>query len=74
MKGTLISVDFVKDSSGNYRFVEMNTDTVTSDNFIENHLDWTELIDWFTSTIDLESSVDTVGVIFKEELLKVVKI
>ncbi len=68
MKGTLISVDFVKDSSGNYRFVEMNTDTVTSDNFIENHLDWTELIDWFTSTIDLESSVDTVGVIFKEEL------
>jgi len=68
MKGTLISVDFVKDSDGNYRFVEMNTDTAASNNFINTHLDWSELIAWFTSTPELESSVDTVGVVFKEEI------
>ena len=72
MRATLISVDFVKDSVGNYRFVEMNTDTSATDNFINNKLDWSELITfikrgvWANDTI--ENHIDTVVVIFKEEI------
>ena len=43
MKGTLISTDFVKDESGNYKFLEINTDTGLSDTFVNNYLDLSEL-------------------------------
>lgn len=55
MKGTLISTDFVKDSSGGYKFLEINTDAGMSKTFIENYLDLSPLhtiIDEHTTTID----------------------
>jgi hypothetical protein len=55
MKGTLISTDFVKDSSGGYKFLEINTDAGMSKDFIENYLDLSPLhtiIDEHTTTID----------------------
>lgn len=44
MRGTLISTDFIKDSSGNYKFLEMNTDAGIHDEFISNHLDLSSLL------------------------------
>lgn len=55
MKGTLISTDFVKDSSGGYKFLEINTDAGITKDFIENYLDLSPLhtiIDEHTTTID----------------------
>lgn len=55
MRGTLISTDFVKDSSGGYKFLEINTDAGISKKFIENYLDLSPLhtiIDEHTTTID----------------------
>lgn len=55
MRGTLISTDFVKDSSGAYKFLEINTDAGISKKFIENYLDLSPLhtiIDEHTTTID----------------------
>lgn len=62
MKGTLISSDFVKDSSGNYRFIEMNTDTGFTSNFIDNYLDLDPFINFISSSTP---QVTTVEVVYK---------
>jgi len=42
MKGTLFSADFIKDNEGNYRLLELNTDTgITSASL--SQIDYTEL-------------------------------
>jgi hypothetical protein len=63
MKGTLFSVDFVEESNGNPRFLEMNTDTVVYDSFLNNECDWSDFI-----TLISGSNIDTVSVIYKPEL------
>ena len=42
MKGTLFSADFVKDSNGNLRLLELNTDT----GIVENELSNLDLVDF----------------------------
>ena len=63
MKGTLFSVDFVEESNGNPRFLEMNTDTVVYQEFLDNECDWSSFI-----TLLQSESIDTVNVIYKPEL------
>lgn len=43
MKGTLFSADFIEDSSGNLRLMELNTDTGVSTNGLD-YIDFTEFI------------------------------
>lgn len=62
MKGTLISTDFVKDSSGNYKFLEINTDAGTSKEFIDNYLD---LSDLHTLINEHTTTIDTFEVVYK---------
>jgi len=62
MKGTLISTDFVKDTSGNYKFLEINTDTGLSDTFVNNHLDLSEL---HTLIDEHSTTITTFEVIYK---------
>lgn len=60
MKGTLFSADFVKDTSGNLRLLELNTDT----GFISasySNLDFTELINIISN-----QNIDTIDIIYKE--------
>ena len=63
MKGTLISFDFVKDSNGDLKFLEMNTDTTISQPDLDNHISWTSLIDVMSS-----SNSTTLDVIYKPEI------
>lgn len=63
MKGTLISSDFVKDSLGNYRFIEINTDTKPTIDFLQNHSDFSELINLLST-----SNIDTVEIVYKDKL------
>jgi hypothetical protein len=49
MKGTLFSADFVKDTTGNLRLLELNTDTSIGSGSISN-LDFTELISTLSSS------------------------
>lgn len=44
MKGTFFSTDFVKDNEGNLKFLEMNTDTSVSQDFLDNYFDWSDFI------------------------------
>lgn len=44
MKGTLFSADFVKDSNGNLRLLELNTDTAFTNGAL-HHVDFTQFID-----------------------------
>lgn len=62
MKGTLFSVDFVEESNGTPRFLEMNTDTYVYQSFVDNHLDWTPFIHLLQS-----ESIDTVSVVYKPD-------
>lgn len=62
MKGTLISSDFIKDSSGNYKFIEMNTDTGFSSTFIDNYLDLDPFINFISSSTP---QITTVEVVYK---------
>ena len=62
MKGTLISSDFVKDSSGNYKFIEMNTDTGFTSTFIDNYLDLDPFINFISSSTP---QITTVEVVYK---------
>jgi hypothetical protein len=64
MKGTLISSDYVKDRNGDIRFIELNTDTVLYDEFLEHDADW----DQFTNYLNSNSVIDTVHLIYKAEL------
>lgn len=62
MRGTLISTDFIKDSSGNYKFLEMNTDAGIHDEFISNHLDLSSFINLLSGSTP---QIDTVEVVYK---------
>lgn len=44
MKGTLFSADFIEDSSGNLRLMELNTDTGVAPNAL-THIDFSEFIE-----------------------------
>jgi hypothetical protein len=59
MKGTLFSADFVKDTEGNLRLLEFNTDTAIIDEEISN-INWNSLL----SVIET-NSISTVEVIYK---------
>jgi hypothetical protein len=59
MKGTLFSADFVKDSSGNHRLLELNTDTAIS-NVAASQIDYSS----FTDILNTES-ISEVVVIYK---------
>lgn len=63
MKGTLISFDFVKDASGDFKFLEMNTDTTISNPDLENHISWDSLLDVISG-----SNLTTLDVIYKPEI------
>lgn len=64
MKGTFFSTDFVKHKDGDYRFIELNTDTSEGDiNSFSSGIDLTE---WFQFLQD--SNIDTVEIIYKRKL------
>ena len=46
MKGTLISADFIKDSSGNFRILELNTDTGFISNTISSRFDFSDFYNY----------------------------
>lgn len=60
MKGTLFSADFIFDSSGNARLLEINTDTGLTDYNVENNIDFTD----FQSVIS-GSTFNTLHLIYK---------
>jgi len=45
MKGIFFSADFVRDNSGNFRYLELNTDTSIATEYIEAHNDWAPFIE-----------------------------
>ena len=59
MKGTLFSADFVKDSNGNLRLLELNTDT----GIVENELSNLDLIDF--SNILQTNDITELDIIYK---------
>lgn len=59
MKGTLFSADFVKDSNGELRLLELNTDTAFWSGSLPN-LDYTDFFSVLSS-----NSIDTVDIIYK---------
>lgn len=61
MKGTLFSSDYVIDTNGELRLVEMNTDTGFIQNTFDNRYDFTDLYNiWSTN------SITNVTIIYKE--------
>lgn len=62
MKGTLFSADFVKDSNGNLRLLELNTDTAFTSGAL-HQTDFTEFINVISS-----SNINEVHVIYKDAL------
>ena len=59
MKGTLFSSDFVKDTNGNLRLLELNTDTGFRSGSLPN-LDFTDLFSVLSS-----NNIDTLDIIYK---------
>jgi hypothetical protein len=67
MKGTFFSSDFVKDSQGNIKFLEVNTDTTTGFSGLD-HFDWSS----FKSVL-VENNIDRLELIYKlftEEIIE----
>jgi hypothetical protein len=60
MKGTLFSADFVKDTNGNLRLLELNTDTSFTSGAL-HHTDFTDFINVLST-----NNIDEVHVIYKE--------
>ena len=60
MKGTLISADFIKDSSGNFRILELNTDTGFISNTISSRFDFSDF-----TTILSNNNITEMVVIYK---------
>ena len=60
MKGTLFSTDYVFDSAGNPRLVELNTDTGVTNGALSHHLDCTSFINVLSG-----SSISDVHIIYK---------
>jgi hypothetical protein len=59
MKGTLFSADFVKDTSGDLRLLELNTDT----DFWSSSLAQVDFTDFFS--VLSSNSIDTIDIIYK---------
>jgi hypothetical protein len=59
MKGTLFSADFVKDTSGNLRLLELNTDT----DFWSSSLAQVDFTEFFS--VLSSNSIDTIDIIYK---------
>lgn len=64
MKGTFFSTDFVKHKDGDYRFIELNTDTAEAD--INSFSSGINLNEWFQFLHD--SNIDTIEIIYKREI------
>lgn len=64
MRGTFFSTDFVKHKDGDYRFIELNTDTSEGD--INSFSDGINLNEWFQFLQD--SNIDTIEIIYKREI------
>lgn len=60
MKGTLVSFDFVKDSNGDYKYLEMNTDTGIPDGYLQDYNSWDGFIELLSG-----SSINTIEVVYK---------
>lgn len=60
MKGTLFSADFIKDRDGEFRLLELNTDTAFTSGALQ-HTDYTELINLISS-----SNINEMVVIYKD--------
>ena len=60
MKGTLFSADFIKDREGNFRLLELNTDTGFTSGALQ-HTDYTELTSLISS-----SNINEMVVIYKD--------
>jgi hypothetical protein len=60
MKGTLISADFIKDASGNFRILELNTDTGFISNTISSRFDFSDF-----TTILSNNTITELVVIYK---------
>ena len=65
MKGTIISSDFIKNSNGDYKFIEMNTDAGISTKFINNYLDLDPFINLLSGSTP---QINTVEVIYKPHI------
>lgn len=65
MKGTLISSDFIKDSTGKYKFIELNTDAGISTKFINNYLDLNPFINFISES---SPQINTVEVVYKPHI------
>lgn len=59
MKGTFFSSDFVKDSQGNIKFLEINTDTTTGESGL-THFDWSSF-----KTVLVDNNISKLEVIYK---------
>ena len=68
MKGTFFSADFVQDSTGSARFLELNTDTVASDNFIQNNNMWDGLIQLISGSNLTGQTINEFHVVYKTAL------
>lgn len=60
MKGVLFSADFVEDNSGNYKLLELNTDTGFISSSINTNFDFTEL-----KQVISDKNITSVDTIFK---------
>jgi len=65
MKGTFISADFVEDSNGNVKFLELNTDTAGSKSFLSQSGIWDNLITLISGSDLTGLPIDEFHVVFK---------
>lgn len=61
MKGTLFSADFVKDSEGNLRLLELNTDTGFISNTLNTRFDFSDF-----KTVLSDNNITTLVIIYKQ--------
>ena len=67
MKGTFISADFVEDSNGNLRFLELNTDTAANSDFTEAEGTWDSLIELISGSALTGTPITEVHVVYKPQ-------
>lgn len=65
MKGTFISADFVEDSNGNIKFLELNTDTAVTNDFTSQSGIWDNLINLISGSSLSGTNISEFHVIFK---------
>lgn len=65
MKGTFLSADFVEDSSGNLRFLELNTDTAANSDFTDASGVWDNFISLISGSTLTGTPITEVHVIYK---------